>query len=143
MTKSARAIHIRRNATYEKWKSEQQAGKSAAHRLLFPTEEANTCGERPPIKCSEGEELGRVDVVVDQQRITVIGNVVEAPAYCPEEAEQLKTLLQLHIKGEVGREPIRTRGSDDLLLFGRSAEGKAGASFQRVRDIQCMNDGQA
>jgi len=85
--------------------------------------------------------LGRVDVVIHDVGVGVVGDVVEAAAQDPEVSEEVEALFELEIEGEVFGEALRTGQADELLLIVGYVEGESGAGFEGVGDFGVVNDG--
>jgi len=60
---------------------------SIVRKKLSPPKKADPSGEGAPRESAEGEEFGRVDVVIYYAWILAIGDVIEPAAYRPVEAE--------------------------------------------------------
>src|SRR5579863_7742659 len=111
-------------------------------RLFFP-EEADAGCEGAAIVTAESQELGRVDVGVDDDWIRGAGDVVETTAQRPIVAKKMKALFQVQIQSEISREAIRPGRSVEQLLIVEDVEGESGARFGGIGEIQFVNDGKS
>jgi hypothetical protein len=106
-------------------------------------EETDSGGEGAKVVAAESQELGRVDVGVDDDWIGAASDIVESAAQRLVIAEEVETLFLLQIQSEISRETIGARRSVEELLIGEHVEGESRTRFGGVGEIQCMDDRKA
>src|SRR5215475_10785633 len=82
----------------------------------FPSQETDAAGEGPAFVVAEGEEAGRVLVVIDVDVIATACNVVETSADRPVVAEGMEALFDVGIEGEPRRKTAGAGGLYQLEL---------------------------
>jgi len=75
-----------------------------------------------------------VHVVVHRERVPVVGDVIEAGAQGPLEAQRAESALEMHVQREVRRITVRTRRAHKLLILIHQAERKPVAPVKPISE---------
>src|SRR5208282_407582 len=108
----------------------------------LPAQEANARSEGAALKGAEGEELWRVDVAIDDNRVAVTGDVIEAAAQFPEISEEMEALLEEKVQRKIIGEAARSGRANQLLLIVGYVERDSSARLHRIGDLCSVDDGQ-
>src|SRR5262245_25162404 len=88
---------------------------------------------------SVSQEGRRVDIVVDDVRIAVIGEIVHTEAPGPEVMQKSEPALKVQVDVEVPREPavVGSAHQESFLIY--HAKRKSSPVFGQIRDIRLAN----